>query len=114
MDEIGNDAEFSQGNNLYWYVENNPVSKNDSYGLNGLVDDTVACTAGVIANLEGIVKGDLPQSLLPRYGNFCGPGYGVSLDRASGKPDPTGTVFGSNPIDEIDACCQAHDLAYRP
>lgn len=42
----------------------------------------------------------IPQVDFPRYGNYCGPGYG----------DDTGNT---PPVDAVDAVCRTHDLCYN-
>jgi RHS repeat-associated protein len=65
---------FGGALNWYVYVGNDPVNKVDPSGL-------------------------VPEWLVPKYGNYCGPGR-------------SGDGFIETPIDDLDMCCKQHDQCY--
>lgn len=97
--------------------------------LSFIANDIAAAMAGAVANVVGIADGvarifghgygaDIPQtvgagisevfqSLLPRYGNFGGPGYGV------GRDPNLPPLFRPNPFNPEDGANQKHDNWYH-
>jgi hypothetical protein len=75
----------------------------------GLVQGVVQTAVGVFTPQVDIVQGfsGFVQALVPRYGNFGGPGYGV------GRDPNLGPLFGSSPFNPEDGTYQHHDTNYR-
>jgi hypothetical protein len=113
--------------NGYYADGTRPVFNPVAFVLN----DLGAALAGVAANVAGVIDGvtriigiplaggqpgltsgfsEILQSLLPRYANFGGPGYGIGRD-----PNLPPLVGGPNaaPFDAEDNQYRGHDTWYR-
>ena len=70
------------GLNTYAYVENNPVSAID------------------------------PTGLVKLYGSWCGPDWTGGFRKSYDKMDAIERSAALPPIDNLDRCCQSHDITY--
>ncbi len=96
------------------------VQGDNAQGGFDLGRDITAFAVGVAANTYGLAKGgfeiltghfeegfsDLLQGLLPRYGNYGGPGYGVGGIR------DIPPLLGTEPITQSDVYFQTHDQQF--
>jgi RHS repeat-associated protein len=77
-DPIGLDG----GMNRFGYVEGEPISNSDNYGLQKL------------------------------HGNWCGPDFTGGFSKSYDKLDEAEKKAVLPPVDKLDQCCQIHDVVY--
>jgi RHS repeat-associated protein len=70
------------GLNTYAYVDSNPLTHTDPYGLVKL------------------------------YGNWCGPDWTGGFRKSYNQLDSAERYVALPPIDNLDTCCQSHDITY--
>jgi hypothetical protein len=50
--------------------------------------------------------------LVPRHGQYCGPGWTAGIDSADGDPPLVNGKYSVEPVDVEDSICKRHDEAY--
>lgn len=87
------------GINRLTYTNNNPLRSKDPLGLIEWPLDAP------MPRNDDVPEGpSFADRLVPRYGNWCGPGW------SGGQWGP---IEGPNPpVDSLDTCCQTHDRCY--
>jgi len=101
----GNEQVWGQGSPDNWenmMALNAPRSSRRNLGSGSFPPREVPSLANTFLN-----------RLIPRHGNYCGPGWTAGKDTFSEEviPSPDGTYLVA-PVDEEDAICKRHDEAY--
>jgi RHS repeat-associated protein len=87
------------GINRLTYTSNNPLRSRDPLGLIEWPFD-----APMPWNDDVLEGPSFADRLVPRYGNWCGPGWSGGQWGPREGPNP--------PVDSLDTCCQVYDRCY--